>query len=249
MTDVHSLLLQAADGRDWRPGTVRTYHGALKRIGVVDDSLTRDELQSRVLSLDNINARRTAAIAVRAVLGVKVRIPRGNPARYDLPSEDALRFALMLSKHEARALLAMYAGLRLGELCAATRAALDGDRLRVDRQVRELKTQPGYPRRIFLAPPKGNEREVILPTWLISRVAELEETVTPSVVYDNLVRAGRRAGLKLNVHMLRHWYATESLNRGMSVQALSKQLGHGTVAVTVNTYLQFRDAEIHDTWG
>jgi integrase len=249
MADIHSLLLVAQKERQLRPGTIYTYAGALKRIGIIDDSLDAEEIESRLLALDNINARRTAAIAVRAVLGLKVRVPKGNPARYDLPSEDTLRLALMLSKHETRGLLAMYGGLRLGEVSAVTRGQLDGDRLRVDRQVIELHASPDYPRICRLGPPKGSEGEVIIPRWLIPLVDELRETVVPSAVADNITRAGRRVGVKLNVHMLRHFYATESLARGMSISTVSKQLRHSSVSITWNTYAQSRDEDIHKAWG
>jgi integrase len=249
MADIHSLLLAVQAERGLRQGTIYTYAGALKRLGIVDDSLTREELESRILSLDNINARRTAAIAIRAVLGIKVHVAKGQPARYDLPSEDTLRLALMLSKHETRGLLAMYGGLRLGEIAAATKGQLDGDQLRVDRQVIELHASPGYPRVCRLAPPKGSEGVVVLPHWLCPLVEQLTETVVPSAVADNITRAGRKVGIKLNVHMLRHFYATESLARGMSIATVSKQLRHSTVAITMNTYAQSQDADIHKAWG
>ena len=249
MADVHSLLLAAAQQRGWRESSIRTYHGALKRIGIVDDSLSRDEIESRILALDNTNARRTAAIAVRAVLGITVRVPKGQPARYDLPSEDSLRLALMLSKHETRGLLMMYAGLRIGEACAVTSKQLDGDRLRVDRQVRELKAQPGYDRVVRLVPPKGGEGEVVLPGFLVPLVADLEGWQVPTPLRENLTRAGKKVGIHLTPHMLRHFYATESLRRGMAIATLSKQLRHSTVATTMNTYAQPRDQEVRDVWG
>jgi integrase len=247
--DIYSLLLAVQAERGLRQGTIYTYAGSLKRLGVVDDSLSRDELESRILALDNINARRTAAIAVRAVLGIKVKVPRGIPARYDLPSEDALRLALMLSKHETRGLLMMYGGLRLGEACAVTAKSLDGDRVRVDRQVLELHAQPGYPRVVRLGPPKGAEGEVVIPLWLCPLVEALTETVVPTPVRENIGRAGKKVGIKLSPHMLRHFYATESLVRGMSVSTVSKQLRHSSVSITWNTYAQSRDADIHKAWG
>lgn len=62
-----------------------------------------------------------------APFGWPLKIPKGLPRRYDLPSEDTLRLALMTSPHEPRGLLMMYAGLRLGECCAITTADVSGD--------------------------------------------------------------------------------------------------------------------------
>ena len=69
MADIHSLLLLAQKERDLRPGTIYTYAGAVQRIDVVDDSLKNDEIDSRILALDDIDARRTAAVAVRLKCG------------------------------------------------------------------------------------------------------------------------------------------------------------------------------------
>ena len=82
-----------------------------------------------MLSIHNPNSRRSAALAIRSVLGIKVHAPTGKPKRYDLPDEDTLRFALMFCKYETRALLMAYGGLRLGEACAVTGAQLEEDRL------------------------------------------------------------------------------------------------------------------------
>ena len=44
-------------------------------------------------------------MAVRSVLGLEIKIPRGVPRRYDLPDEDTLRLALTTTPHEVRGLL------------------------------------------------------------------------------------------------------------------------------------------------
>jgi site-specific recombinase XerD len=152
---IDQLLQSVASHRNLRQSTVHAYQGFFKRLGIVDDSLTKDELESRLLSIDNINSRRSAAMAVRAVLEIKVHVPSVRPKRYDLPDEDSLRLALMLSKYEVR----------------------------------------GFS------------------------------------------------------HQLRHWHATNSLERGVSIAMVSKQLRHPNVAITMNTYAQSRDADIHKAWG
>jgi integrase len=247
--NIDQLLQRVAMERGLRQSTVYAYQGFFKRLGIVDDSLSKDELESLLLSIDNINSRRAAAMAVRSVLGVKVHVPAARAKRYDLPAEDTLRFALLLSQYETRGLLMMYGGLRLGEACAVTRSQLDEDRLIVDRQVIELHATPERPPVRRLAPTKSKEGVVILPHFLHDRVKVLDSTNGPGAVRESLRRAGKRVGISLSPHMLRHFYATESLARGVSIAMVSKQLRHHNVSITMNTYAQARDADIHKAWG
>jgi hypothetical protein len=99
---IDQLLRSVASERNLRRSTVYAYQGFLKRLGIEYDSLTKDELEFRLLAIDDLNSRRSAAVAVRAVLGIKVHAPSARPKRYDLPDEDSLRLALMLSKYEVR---------------------------------------------------------------------------------------------------------------------------------------------------
>jgi hypothetical protein len=86
--NIDQLLQTVAMERGLRQSTVYAYQGFFKRLGIVDDSMSKDELESLLLSIDNINSRRAAAMAVRSVLGVKVHVPAARPKRYDLPVED-----------------------------------------------------------------------------------------------------------------------------------------------------------------
>ena len=253
--DLHHLLLEAAQTKGLRQSTIFSYRRLLVRLGVVDDSLSLEEVQERLLLIDNVNTRRAAAIACRSVLDMpRLRIPKGVPRRYELPDEDTLRLALMQSKYEARGLLMAFAGLRLGEACAVTHKARRADRLHVDRQVTELyasAAQTGgeaqHVRRI--APVKTNEADVVIPRWLCPIVDSLTDTDSPGAVRTSLYNAGKKLGFNLNPHMLRHWYATESLRRGVPLVAVSKQLRHSDVAVTLRSYVEHRDEDIHNAWG
>jgi integrase len=248
--NIETLLFEVANNRGLRQSTVYAYQSFFKRLGVVDDSLTKEEIESRLLGIDNINSRRSAAMAVRAVLGIRVHVPNARPKRYqDLPDEDSVRMALMLTKYETRGLLMAFGGLRLGEACAVTKNQLEADRLTVDRQMLELHATPDRPRVLRLAPTKSKEGVVILPRFVCPLVAVLEDTETPGAVRESIKRAGAKLGITLTPHMLRHFYATESLARGMAISTVSKQLRHSTVAITMNTYAQAKDTEIHDAWG
>ena len=106
---IETLIFEVAQQRGLRQSTVYSYQGLFKRLGITDDSLTKEEVESLLLSIDNINTRRATAMAVRSVLGLKVHVPAGRPKRYpDLPDEDSIRLALMQSYYEVRGLLMVF---------------------------------------------------------------------------------------------------------------------------------------------
>lgn len=209
------------------------------------EEATRDLCVERLWQLDNANTRRATVIAIRSVLGHQIKIPRGVPRRYDLPDEDTLRLALITSPHEARGLLMMYAGLRIGEACAITLADVSGDRLSVDKQVVQLH-RTGQPTVVHIGPVKTWEATVVIPNWMTDVVLSLTETAKPDVVRESLRRAGRKVGISLNPHLLRHWYATTLLARGVPLSLVSKQMRHSDIVVTLRTYSQHDDGQIHD---
>jgi len=90
---------------------------------------------------------------------------------------------------------------------------------------------------------------ITVPEWLVDRVKTLETRDKPSVVRESLRRSGRRAGIELTPHMLRHWWATEALNRGVDIKTVSLQLGHSDIAVTLRAYVQADRSKIRKTFG
>jgi integrase len=211
---IDQLLRSVASERDLRQSTAYAYQGFFKRLGIVDDPLAKEALESRLLSIGSINSRRSAAMAVRAILGIKVHARSARPKRYDLPDEDSLRLALMLSKYEVRGVLMAYGGLRLGEACAVTGAQLDEDRLAVDRQVLEPHATPDTPAVRRSAPTKSREGVVVLAHRLCPLAKLLSDTDAPGAVRESIKRAGSKLGLNPSPHPLRRWYATTSLERG-----------------------------------
>lgn len=252
--DIRTLCEQVGREKELRQSTVFSYRRLLLGVGITDDSLSRDEIESLLYSLDNPSTRRATVIAIRSVLGHKIKIPKSPKRVYALPSEDQLRLALMTGPHELRGLLMMYAGLRIGEACAITGKQVNGDRLLVDRQIvelhasaRETGTQALKVNRI--GPVKSTEAQLIIPFWLSGLLQTIDETATPSQVRESLRRAGKRAGIHLNPHMLRHWYATTMLERGAPLTLVQQQMRHSDIAVTLRAYSEHRDEDIHKMFG
>ena len=245
---VREQLLERALERGLRDNTVAAYAGALRRLGVYDspvDAVDRGAVLEALWAIERPNVRRVAVTALRVVLGWTMKIPASVPRRYDLPDEDTLRLALMTSKFESRALLMMYAGLRVGEACAVVPTDLDADRLHVSKQVlyhRQSKTHR-------LAPTKTSEATVVVPLWLTPHVASLGDWMRPDTMRHSLYRAGKGVGISLNPHLLRHWYATTLIARGVPFVLVSKQLRHQDVAFTLKTYQQYDTTSVHDALG
>jgi integrase len=246
MPTVADQLATTALERGLRQSTIYGYERLFRMMGILNtqvDTITHEIVMEMLYNIDNPNTRRSAVIAIRSVLGLKIKIPRALPRRYDLPDEQTLRLALMLSPHEARGLLMAYAGLRIGE-AYADRAA---DRLRVDKQVLELTRNGKTTWRI--APVKTQEAEIVIPHWLGSYVDSLHTTDRPARVRESLRRAGNKVGISLTPHMLRHWYATTLLARGVPLALVSRQMRHSDVATTLRTYQQYSDSDVHRALG
>lgn len=244
-------ILQVALERDLRRSTMLSYRRLLDGLGLLDCDPSKEEVLERIWAIENPNTRRATVIAVRSVFGWRIKIPKAVPRRYDLPSEDTLRLALMTSPHEARGLLMMYGGLRIGEACAITRRDVTGDRLTVNKQVQVLH-ETGKPTTVKVGPLKSacSDSTIVIPHWLTTVAESLGDTAKPDSVRESLRRGGQRVGIKLNPHMLRHWYATTLIENGVALSVVQRQMRHSDVSVTLRTYVQ-SDAgtSIHDLFG
>lgn len=246
---VKERLYAVALERNLRPGTVASYAGFLARLGVLEmevDAVSKASVLEALWAIEKPNMRRSAVIVVRSVFGWDLKIPTTVAKRYDLPDEDSLRLALMLTAFETRGLLMMYAGLRIGEACAVAKTDATGDRLSVDKQVLYNRTTKRY----HLGPVKTREASIVIPLWLGQRVATLGAWDKTDTVRHAITRAGRKVGLTLNPHQLRHWYATTMIERGVPFNVVADQMRHHDVAFTLRTYGQSRaEQSIKDIFG
>ena len=60
-------------------------------------------------------------------------------------------------------------------------------------------------------------------------------------------RVGRRAGITVHPHQLRHTLATQAINRGMRLEAIAALLGHRTMHMTL-TYARIADRVVADQY-
>lgn len=248
---VADRLSEIAIEKDLRRSTFISYERLMRRLGLLDlpfEAVTKEQALEALWKIDNPNTRRAAVIALRSVFGWSIKIPKSIPRRYTMHSEQDLRFALMFSPKEARGLLMMYAGLRIGEACAITSKDRQGDRLIVDKQVLELQRK-GSPTTWNLGPVKSQEASIVIPDLLIPVVDSLEGTDKPGRVRESLRRAGTKAGIDLTPHMLRKWYCTHLIKHGLPLELVRKQMRHSDISITLSHYQQFSESDIHRIFG
>ena len=66
---------------------------------------------------------------------------------------------------------------------------------------------------------------------------ELGNHLSKATLYENLKRCAKEAGIPdTRFHDLRHTYATLALEQGTDIKTVSSNLGHATVAFTLDVY-------------
>lgn len=150
-------------------------------------------------------------------------------------------------------LLCLYTGLRLGELCALKWSDFDfrSMSLTVSRTVQRIASQSGVTKTTLLetAPKTEDSRRTIpLTPEIAELLAQLRESqpyvfgagkpLEPRTMQYRFKKLLKEAGIEdRNFHVLRHTFATNCVENGMDVKALSEILGHSDVKITLNRYV------------
>lgn len=183
----------------------------------------------------------------------KIKLKKSRPLPKAAQLDDLRRFFALL-EHNAQLcegeavrdyalfFLAFDTGCRASELCNLKLKDLDLDRGAIivrhgkgdkDRTV-FFCDQTGQILRNWLAVHPGGD-------WLfISRSHFKGGKLDRRSLFHSAKRWSDRAGVKLNVHMLRHTYATQALRQGIDLGHIQAQMGHSSIAVT-QVYLKLED--------
>lgn len=212
-----------------KESTYKEYLATLRVLELEDlpfEKVTLALLNSRLQRVLTASTRRKHSINLRACLGIPVPCPRPAQKMYALPPMATLHAAIDGSPYAMWGFVMLYGGLRLGEACAKQHLA--GNVLTVDRQRRPDGE---------LAASKTSGC-VVIPDWLAQRYRSHDFSLAPNTVYIGLRRAGRRAGIEMRPHMLRHAFATNLVAAGASPEVLRRQMRHHDVAVSLRYYVQ-----------
>lgn len=150
-------------------------------------------------------------------------------------------------------LLCLYTGLRLGELCALKWTDFDFKNMSVtvSRTVQRITAQGGMNKTILLeTAPKseGSKRTIPLGAEIIELLARLNQSrpyvfggdkpLEPRTMQYRFKKLLKETAIgDRNFHILRHTFATNCIENGMDVKALSEILGHSDVKITLNRYV------------
>jgi integrase len=179
-----------------------------------------------------------------------------------VPDIPALMTALQGWRHGTVAMVALFTGMRLGEVLALRwdKIDLDAKVIKV-REALEQTKQFG----IRFKPPKSKagRRDITLPDILVEalrdhRKAQLELRMqlgagrlpddallfatlegkpwAPNLLSTLWLNFARRIGVKVTFHALRHTHASQLIDRGVDIVTISKRLGHAKPDITLRTY-------------
>lgn len=209
----------------------------------------------RLLNAAMASAQEEGLIRQNPCRRIRLRADETPEQRVLTPHEqDQLRAACMQSG-DAAALLGLYTGLRLGEVCALQWDDVDweGKTLTIRRTVQRM-AQPDGSRRTALSvgtPKTARSRRVVpLPDFLLAQLDSLRQGIQspwvfgrngqaaePRTIQRKLVAAARELGLQnVHFHTLRHTFATRLLELGVDVKTVSVLLGHSSTRTTLDFY-------------
>lgn len=152
-------------------------------------------------------------------------------------------------------LVALYTGVRVGELCALRWEDVEPGRIIVRRTMQRLKKENEPGTEIIVGPPKTKKSKRIIPLLsslenLIiqyrkdhaNQVYLLSNTFAPLVEPRIMQYKFKRYMKDLQIegasfHTLRHSFATRAIEAGVDIKALSEILGHANVLTTLNRYV------------
>jgi integrase len=263
-------------GHVYKPSTIRGYERDLNGYALPElgpkrlSRLQRPELQRWVDGLTtperSPSTVRNIVAALRALVGFGelrdwvhvnpckgLRLPAGEQARERIatPAEAAALIAAMQPKDQAALGLAVYAGLRLGELLALDVSAVDleGGWIHVRRS-----WDPGAKQ--FVPPKSRKPRKVPIIDKLAKLLANhfvlldhpsdgllfpsaknAEWPTDPAILRRRTCKQWDDIGLdRLGFHEGRHTFASIGIAAGLNAKTLSTYLGHATITITLDRY-------------
>lgn len=151
--------------------------------------------------------------------------------------------------HKFGTLLAMYTGMRLGELCALRWEDIDGDSIYINKTM--MRVIEDGKSRVITLPPKTESSVRVVPfppelkqyceafrrSGYVLSTDKLQYT-EPRNMQKKFERYARDCALKdATFHTLRHTFATRCIEAGVDAKTVSELMGHADTKVTLNRYV------------
>ncbi len=161
-----------------------------------------------------------------------------------------------LDRKNAGILLALYTGIRIGELCALKwkNISLKDRVIFIDSSMQRIQLKEGSSHtQIIVSSPKSPSslRNIPLPVSLCSLLSSFkgekeayfltgysDTFVEPRSMQNRFKAICQKADITgASFHCLRHTFATRCIELGFDVKTLSEVLGHASVGMTMNRYV------------
>lgn len=194
-----------------------------------------------------------------------LRMPQEKPAQdhvLTLGEWEALARGMELRGNttEIAIAIAMYTGMRIGELCALQVGDIDLEEKiihvrRTVQRIRDAENPDGRKTRVITDVPKSYNslRNIPIPEVLYEKLERLcrgkkedtylfgidgEKALEPRTLQYRYRTFLKQRGLRyINFHALRHSFATRCVERNVDVKTLSEILGHSSVKITLDRYV------------
>ncbi|WP_297070033.1 site-specific tyrosine recombinase/integron integrase [Thermococcus sp.] len=165
------------------------------------------------------------------------KVPRGLPKA--LTKEEVRSLISVIPptrKRDRLIVLLLYgAGLRVSELCNLKKSDVDFERSTLlVRGGKGAKDRVVPVSRSLLEEIRSylKSRDDMSEYLLVEERRSSKDSISTKTVWYLLKRYGKRAGLKVTPHMLRHSFATHMLENGVDIRAIQELLGHSNLSTT-----------------
>lgn len=199
---------------------------------------------------------------LRESFHIKPCLPKSKPIVRVFSAEEQSKLEKYVYCHKdsysLAVLLALYSGIRIGELCALKWKDIDfdNDSVKITKTVQRLKSDPAVEGKteLMVSSPKSrsSHRIIPLPKFVMEYLYEFYTLLNnkeffliggkalpcePRTLQYAYKRILKKCEIRyLNFHCLRHTFATRCVTIGWDVKTLSEILGHSDIKITMDYY-------------